>query len=347
MDLRQELTRSEIDCLIEQQADHIGRTQLPSGIIPWYDTGIADPWDHVECAIALDASGRHEEAERAYRWLRGAQNDDGSWYSSYMGDEPCDLTKDTNYSSYPAVGLWYHYMITRNRGFVAEMWPTVERGLDFALQLQQPPGHIYWARDPHGAVYPLALIAGSSSIYQSLRCGIKVARLLQTDKPRWHAASRRLAHAVSEQPELFHNSVDSQYDYAMSWYYPVLTGIVRGGEARERIYEKWSDFVVDGRGCKCVVEEPWGITVAETCELVLALNRIGESHRARTLLDWALELRDDDGRFWTGMKMPEEEIWPPEEKPTWVSAAMVIALSSQLEIANPQATRSRVFTRFP
>jgi hypothetical protein len=347
VDLRQRLTRLEMEGLIQQQANHITRVQLPSGVIPWYDNGIADPWDHVECAIALDASGRSREAEKAYCWLRRAQNTDGSWNSSYLGDNPDDLTRDTNYASYPAVGLWYHYMITRNRDFVAEMWPTVERGLDFALQLQQPTGEVYWARDPHGVVYPLALMAGSSCIFQSLRCGIKLARLLGMQRPRWHEASRRLAKAITQRPELFHNSVDSQYDYAMTWYYPVLAGILRGEQARERIYEKWSDFVVDGWGCKCVVEEPWWITVAETCELVLALTRIGENHRARLLLDWALELKDDDGRFWTGMKMPEEEIWPPEEKPTWVSAAMIIALTGQLEISMPTATRPGIFTRFP
>lgn len=346
MDLRQELTRLEMEALIQQQADHISYAQLPSGVIPWYDDGIADPWDHVECAIALDASGRSEYAEKAYRWLRHSQNTDGSWYSSYVGDRPENLTRDSNYSSYPAVGLWYHFMITRNKAFIAEMWPMVERGLDFALDLQQPTGEIYWARDPNGAVYPLALMAASSCIFQSLRCGIKIARLLGMQTTRWHTASRRLAWAVSERPELFHNSVDSQYDYAMTWYYPVLTGILKGEQARERIYEKWSDFIVDGWGCKCVVEEPWWITVAETCELVLALTRIGQNHRARLLLEWALELKDDDGRFWTGMKMPEEEIWPPEEKPTWVSAAMVIALKGYLEVSHAAPAVRRVFTKF-
>lgn len=346
MDLRQGLTQSKMEVLIQELADHISGAQLPSGVIPWYDNGIADPWDHVECAIALDASGRTKEAEKAYRWLRGSQNPDGSWYSSYLGDEPKDLTRDTNYNSYPAVGLWYHYMITGNKDVVVEMWPMVERGLDFALELQQPTGEIYWARDPHGTVYPLALTAGSSCIFQSLRCGIKIARLLGLQRPRWHTASRRLARAITERPELFHNGVDTQYDYAMTWYYPVLTGIIKGEQARERILDKWSDFIVDGWGCKCVVEEPWWITVAETCELVLALTRIGENHRARLLLDWTLELKDDDGRFWTGMKMPEEEVWPPEQKPTWVSAAMVIALKSQVEISRPAATRRRIFTRF-
>lgn len=346
VNLRQELTLSEIEELIQQQADHISQTQLLSGAIPWYHNGIADPWDHVECAIALDASGRFEEAEKAYRWLRNSQNPDGSWWSSYLNDRPEDLTRDTNYSSYPAVGLWYHYLFTGDVDFIAEMWSTVERGIGFALELQQPTGEIYWARDTRGVVYPLALMAASSCIFQSLRCGIKMAKLLGLHRPEWIASSRRLARAISERPELFDNSVDSQYDYAMSWYYPVLTGIVRREKARERIFGKWSDFVLDGWGCKCVAEEPWWITVAETCELVLTLTRIGEHDRAGLLLDWVLELKDDDGHFWTGMKMPEEEIWPPEEKPSWVSAAMIIALKGQTETRKPGGNRRRVFSKF-
>jgi hypothetical protein len=346
VNLRQELTLLEIERVIQQQADHISETQLPSGAIPWYHQGIADPWDHVECAIALDASRRFEQAEGAYRWLRSCQNPDGSWWSSYMNGLPQDFTRDTNYSSYPAVGLWYHYLLTGDIGFVAEMWPVIERGICFALELQQPAGQIYWARDAQGVVYPLALMAASSCIFQSLRCGVRIAHLLGLRKPQWVAAGHRLARAISEQPELFHNSVDSQYDYAMSWYYPVLTGIIRGQKAKDRIIDKWSDFVVNGWGCKCVAEEPWWITVAETCELVLALNRIGEHDKASLLLDWALELKDEDGRFWTGMKMPEEEIWPPEEKPTWVSAAMIIALTSQIEAAGVGKGTSTIFSRF-
>lgn len=346
MNLRQELTLLEIEGVIQQQADHISQTQLPSGAIPWYQDGIADPWDHVECAIALDISGRFEEAERAYRWLRNSQNPDGSWWSSYVNDGPEDLTRDTNHSSYAAVGLWYHYLITGDTDFIAEMWSTVEKGISFALQLQQPTGEIYWARDSEGVVYPLALMAASSCVFQSLRCGTRMARLLGIHKPEWATASRRLARAITERPDLFHNSVDSQYDYAMSWYYPVLTGIIRGEKARHRIFDKWSDFVVNGWGCKCVAEEPWWITVAETCELVLALNRIGEHNKSSLLLDWALELKDDDGRFWTGMKMPEEEIWPPEEKPSWVSAAMIIALTSQIEAAGVGKGSPSIFSRF-
>ena len=321
----------DIQGLIQQQASFIDQTQLPSGAIPWYQGGITDPWDHVECAIALDVAGRFNEAARAYLWLRDVQNPDGSWWFSYLNDQPQDLTRDTNQSSYPAVGLWYHYLATRDVDFIGQMWPTVEKGMAFTLGLQQPTGEIYWARDTKDTAYPVALLASSACIWLSIRCGIKMARILGLNKPEWGAASRRLAKAINEHPGLFQNSKDKNYDYAMSWYYPVLTGLIKGRRAKERIQSQWADFITDNRGCKCVVEAPWWVTVAETCELVLALTRIGEHNRARLLLDWILELQDSDGRFWTGIKIPEEEIWPPGQKSTWVSAAVIMAVTTRLK----------------
>ena len=79
---RQKTTSGDFGGLIGQALDFIARHQLPSGAIPWYEGGVTDPWDHVECAIALDLGGRVEESTRAYLWLRETQNPDGSWYSN-------------------------------------------------------------------------------------------------------------------------------------------------------------------------------------------------------------------------------------------------------------------------
>ncbi|HLY82468.1 MAG TPA: hypothetical protein VKQ71_05755, partial [Acidimicrobiales bacterium] len=46
-------------------ADWIASVQLPSGMIPWFPGGHADPWNHVEAAMALGLAGRRAEAEAA------------------------------------------------------------------------------------------------------------------------------------------------------------------------------------------------------------------------------------------------------------------------------------------
>ena len=47
----------------------------------------------------------------------------------------------------------------------------------------------------------------------------------------------------------------------------------RGGQAR--IDARWDEFVVPGLGIRCVDHRPW-VTGAETCELVMALDAIGD-----------------------------------------------------------------------
>ena len=65
----------------------------------------------------------------------------------------------------------------------------------------------------------------------------------------------------------------------MDWYYPVLGGAVRGEEADALLAARWDDFVVPGLGVRCVSTNPW-VTGAETCELVLALEALGDRERA-------------------------------------------------------------------
>lgn len=312
--------------IIREQAAFIAEHQLPTGAIPWYQGGIIDPWDHIECAIALDVAGMKKEAGRAYDWLKRIQNSDGSWYSGYLDGYVPDLTKDANFISYTATGVWYHYLFTKDEGFLQEMWPVAERGLDFTLRLQQPTGEILWSFDKNGRPWPGALISGSSCIWQSLQSGIKIAEVLGREKPEWSIAGEKLSRAVRYRPELFDRHGEDEQRFATTWFYPVLTGVLEGQAARDRIFGGWDEFVVEGWGCKCVSTAPW-VTMAETTELIMALCLIGELDKAKMVFDWILPFQDPAGGFKTGIKLPEELIWP-EEKSTWTSAGVVLAASA-------------------
>ena len=54
-----------------------------------------------------------------------------------------------------------------------------------------------------------------------------------------------------------------------------------------------------GLGIRCVDTNPW-VTGAETCELAMALDALGDHRRALTLLADMQHLRESDGRYWTG-----------------------------------------------
>ena len=71
---------------ILQTAEAIADWQQPNGMVLWYPGGHADPWNHIEAAMALDLAGMRPEAERAYQWLADIQRHDGSWHQYYLAD---------------------------------------------------------------------------------------------------------------------------------------------------------------------------------------------------------------------------------------------------------------------
>ena len=322
------MTHDDLQRLVQRQADFIISQQLPSGAIPWYQDAITDPWDHIECAIALDLTGRFNEAVKAYNWSRDTQNPDGSWYSSYPQKKQDDQTKDTNFVSYIATGVWFHYLATKDLSFLRQMWPVAEKAIDFALSLQQPTGEVFWALSPTGKTWPGAMLTASSCTWHSIRNGVDIAKTLGIDKPKWEAAADKLLRAMREHPELFDKIGENKRRYAMNWFYPVLTGVLKGKEAKEHIDREWTDFVIEDWGCRVALDEDT-TAVAETGELIIALALIGEHKRARMLLDWTLELRDDKPGFCRGIKFPEEVPCPPdEERATWTSAALIMAIAA-------------------
>jgi len=327
-ELRPKLTRDDLEELVRHQADFIISQQLPSGAIPWFRGAITDPWDHVECAIALDLAGRHDEAVKAYMWSHETQNSDGSWYSNYPQVKQDDRTRDANFTSYIATGIWFHYLAAKDPGFLQKTWPMVEKAIDFALSLQQPTGEVFWAVSPTDKPWPGAILTSSSCIWHSINNGVNIAKTLGKAKNGWKEASNKLLRAMREHPELFDKMGENKRRYAMNWFYPVLTGVIDGKEARERIDREWNDFIIDSCGCRVAVDEDT-TAVAETCELIIALALIGEHERAKMLLDWILKLRDDKPGFCRGIKFPEKVACPPdEERATWTSAALILAIAA-------------------
>jgi hypothetical protein len=233
------VTRDEI----AQTVDAIASVQQPDGNIPWVPGGQTDPWNLVEAAIALDVGGRFAEAERAYGWLCRMQHFTGSWHAYYQGDAVKEHTLDTNVTCYIANGVWHHYLATGDTGFLSELFPVVERAIDFALDHQHPTGEIEWDADPLRIDGKGALLTGSSSIYSSLRCAIAAAERLGRERPDWELSLGSLAIAIAHRPERF---LDKER-WAMDWYYPILAGVLAGtaGEAAHRV--QVGTIVVPGR----------------------------------------------------------------------------------------------------
>ena len=317
-------------------AEYIARVQTPDGAIPWFPGGILDPWDHVEAAMGLSVAGRLAEAEAAYQWLGRMQRADGAWFAGYRCDKVVDGTRaETNFVAYVATGVWHHYLISGDRRFLAKHWDTVRRAIDFVLTLQAPTGEIYWALDTRTGVNKDALVTGCSSIYKSLECAALVAETLGEDSSRYRAARAALGHALRDRQDRFDRTWESKARYSMDWFYPVLTGVATGSTARARLASRWDTFVEPGLGCRCVADQPW-VTVAETCELVLACLAAGNPQQGARLFRDLARFQAEDGSWWTGYAFVDDLHWP-DERPTWTAGAVLLAADA-LNCTTPAAT---------
>lgn len=304
--------------------DYIESLQLSNGLIPWSKGNTADPWDHVETAMGLSIGGRFDAARKAYEWMIKNQLADGSWWSAYDSEgRPVDRTRETHRTAYVATGVWHHYLITGNKEFLRSMWNTLKRALNFSVNLQTKYGEIEWAVNESGEIDHDALLTGCSSIYKSLECGLRVARTLNKDPDGWAYARKRLGQTIRNRPGRFDRTWGSKDRYSMNWFYPVLCGVYQGVPAHIRVSRRWDQFVETGLGCRCVSDEPW-VTIAETSELIMALEATGHHQKALTLFSWLDRWKDGDGGYWTGYQFEERTVWP-EEKPTWTAAAVLLA----------------------
>jgi len=314
------IIKQKLSINIDSVAALISRTQLASGEIPWSKTDKTDPWDHVEAIMGLSIGGYFEEARCGFEWMVQNQLENGSWYSSFQKGVPDDKTLDSNMSSYIAVGLFHYFLITGDRAFLEKMWPTMRKGIEYALGLQTPGGEIYWARSPEGEIDPMSLLTGSSSIYMSLKCAIVIAGLLEIPVPGWRESLGKLGDAIKNRRHRF-NVAKSRF--SMDWFYPILCGVISGTDAQKRIDKHWKKFVVDGLGVRCVSDEPW-VTIAETSEFVLSLTAMGNHRLASIIFSWIQDKCYEDGSCWCGFTFPDMVIWP-DDKVTWTNAVVLMA----------------------
>jgi hypothetical protein len=166
-----------------------------------------------------------------------------------------------------------------------------------------------------------ALLTGSSSICHSLRCAIALADELGHERPDWELSAAQLADVIRHhEPDAF----APKHRWAMDWYYPVLGGVMLGETGRARLADRFDTFIDDGRGVRCVKDRPW-ITVAETCECMIAHLAVGERETAERLFSWAQQYRVESGRYWTGTVYPDLSHFPADEQSTYTAAAVVLA----------------------
>jgi hypothetical protein len=312
---------------VDVSAEWIARHQEPNGAIPWTPGGKFDPWDHIQSAMGLAMTGRFAAAENAFRYMARTQEPDGGWAAWRHAGTITDPTHETNHAAYLASGLWFLHRARPAAGFLAEMWPTLERAINFVVRLQNPNGTIGWAINRDGKQDRNPLLTASSSIHGSLVCAIRIAAELGCQRSSWMRALERLRPTLRGDIDNFdQGDLPASGRYSMDWYYPVLGGAIRGSRARRILSDadKRASFLCEGVGLRCVIERPW-YTVAETCELVIALDACGLTSRAHQILSWLPPLRTEVGSYPTGITHPDRIIYPENEYTSWTASTVLLA----------------------
>lgn len=344
--------------ILSPAADYILSCQRTDGAILWFEGDKLDPWDHTEAAMGLAILGHTKGALDAFTWLKENQRADGSWYANYIAPpQPTSSPEaaspqthssntqhkknvlplinstdkiETNFVAYPATGLWYCYLATKNKAFLTEYIDMVELAIEFIISQQTPQGDIQWAISESENLPNDALITACSSVARSLESAIHIMRELGTPKPHWLKAYNKLVAALLHKPECFDRTWESKERFSMDWFYPVLAGIYSPAQASERLDSRWNEFVEKGIGCRCVSDQPW-MTVAESCELTLALIAANRREDALNIYQNLYRWQDTDGGFWTGYNFKNKNIWP-EEKTSWTAAATLLAADALFKI---------------
>lgn len=306
--------------------------QREDGDIPWHLDGKTDPWDLVETIMGLNICKEFTASCLSFNWLARLQNPDGSWYSSYVRGTATDRTRESHMAAYIGVGLFHYWLVSSDTDFLEYMWPVLDRAIGYALSLQTDTGEIYWAKSPEGRPDPMSLLTGASSILMSLKCALSIAEILGKSRPSWEHAFVNLENSI--QNNIHHYNV-SKSRFSMYWFYPVLCGALTGDRADRRIEKYWNKYVIEGQGARCVADQPW-ITIAETCELVIALAAMGRTEKAKIVFSWIQDRVYEDKTYWCGYTYPDMVIWP-EEKISWTNAVVLMAADALYNLTKASA----------
>jgi hypothetical protein len=319
---------SQIDPSSLDGLNHLGEfldhVQFLSGAIPSNQDGSHDPWDHLEAVMGLTTLGYKDQALNGLHWMASNQNEDGSWYNLYQDNKPLELNKQTNYASYIAVAVWHFYLLNNDIHFLKNFWEPVKKGVLFSLSLQHSNGAIAWNIDKYEKIDEDYLLTGCSSIAKSLECAIAICQVLdhKSFELEWRESHSKLIVALENPAEIFDLKKDRSR-FSMDWYYPILGGINSKKRIVSLIEMIKNSFWIKDLGIKCVADEPW-VTVAETSECSIAFKKIGEDKIASELLLNAIAIVDSHDIPYMGWQFNENIYWP-EETPSWTAAACILA----------------------
>jgi hypothetical protein len=160
------------------------------------------------------------------------------------------------------------------------------------------------------------------------------------DPSRWIVARLRLGHALRHRPERFDRTWESKARFSMDWFYPVLTGVLQRRDAQRRLDARWDEFVERWHGLPLRRRR----TLGDRGRVLRARARParGRPHPAarRSCSAGCTPSAARTAATGPATSSADAVLWP-DERPTWTSAAILLAADALAE-----ATKAhRLFTR--
>ena len=302
---------------LQETVDAIAEWQLPNGMIPWFPGGHADPWNHVEAAMAL-ALGDRMRGGRAGLRLAGRPPAARRLLAPVLPGRRGRAGQARRQR---------HRLRRRRR--VAPLAAHQGPGLPRDAVAGRRPRHRASCSTcrPSGArssgpATPTAR-RGRSPCSPARRASATACAARSpsptssaTSGPTGRRPPRRLAHVIRTEPDAF----APKHRWAMDWYYPVLAGVLPGDEGRERLAARLDAFVMEGRGRALRVRPARGSPWPRPASAPWPTSPSASGTPPSTLFGWAQQYREPGGRYWTGTVYPEGVHFPGGEQSTYTAA---------------------------
>ena len=305
------------------------------------------PRDAFYVALALDRSGYHVQPERFYRWCMKAQDRTGALHQRYYSMPELvgpswgpAWGEEIDETACVVWGMVEHLRLTRDRGFLSEVWPFIreaawylDNSVDHSGKVK--PSMNLWEEEPTRHVYSAATVAAG------LTAASKAANELGYAKEarRWgHVSKLAKKHLLEafwdESLGHFLRGIeprDEQVDIgSLAISFPL--GIIPDGDPRmvknAKALAKAFAFRAGGVGRfpsdNNYGGNPW---IVSTCWLAIHDSASGDVAAARALIAWA-------ANHATGLGMLPEQV---SKKDGTVRSAVPLAWSHAMFILASQA----------
>ncbi len=160
------------------------------------------PRDGVYLAWALDRCGYHDEARHYYRWCQRTQRGEGLWSQNHYTDGRRHWAGiQVDQVGTIIWGAWEHFLLTRDRNFLVEMWPTIRRAADYLVFRTDPETRLVYSEqdlwEETGGYLAYTNAASVAGLDAAAAWAREVGR--ETHAARWRAGAQDLRRNIERQ----------------------------------------------------------------------------------------------------------------------------------------------------